>query len=104
MINAKTKLTHSIFHDRYRVDRSYLESLETRALLQNYTLEAGVILEGNFVTPNPEETYLHWGWEAPMCQLRGHFLGHWMSASARAVMMEGKDAVRNLYAKLMDVV
>ncbi|MCR5685473.1 MAG: glycoside hydrolase family 127 protein [Lachnospiraceae bacterium] len=104
MNNAKTILTNSIFNDRYRVDRAYLESLDTRALLQNYTLEAGVILEGNFVTPKPEETYLHWGWEAPMCQLRGHFLGHWMSACARVVMMEGKDATRALYAKLMEVV
>jgi uncharacterized protein len=25
---------------------------------------------------------IHWGWESPTCQLRGHFLGHWLSAAA----------------------
>ena len=25
---------------------------------------------------------MHWGWEAPTCQVRGHFLGHWLSAAA----------------------
>ena len=24
----------------------------------------------------------HGGWESPTCQLRGHFLGHWLSAAA----------------------
>lgn len=24
----------------------------------------------------------HGGWEDPSCQLRGHFLGHWLSAAA----------------------
>ena len=30
--------------------------------------------------PQPED--IHWGWESPTCQLRGHFLGHWLSAAA----------------------
>ncbi len=25
----------------------------------------------------------HWGWESPTCQIRGHFLGHWLSAMSR---------------------
>ncbi len=102
MINSvKTNLIHSIFSDRLEVDKRYLLSLDSRALLQNYTLEAGVILENNQITPDPSNTYLHWGWESPTCQLRGHFLGHWMSASSKIIYSEG---CRELEAKLYDIV
>ena len=98
---VNTKLIHSIFSDRLNVDKRYLLSLDSRALLQNYTLEAGVILENNQITPDPSNTYLHWGWESPMCQLRGHFLGHWMSAASKIICFEGN---RELDAKLKDII
>src|SRR5260370_7166549 len=31
----------------------------------------------------------HWGWESPACQLRGHFLGHWLSAAAKRYAATG---------------
>ncbi|MCR4990598.1 MAG: glycoside hydrolase family 127 protein [Lachnospiraceae bacterium] len=99
--NVKANLNNSIFKDRLRVDKDYLMSLDLRALLQNYTVEAGVILEGNQITPDPSNTYLHWGWESPTCQLRGHFLGHWMSACAHILAVE-KD--RQLEARLYEVI
>ncbi len=99
--NLRSELLHSMFRDRLNVDERYLLSLDSRALLQNYTLEAGVILENNQITPDPSNTYLHWGWESPMCQLRGHFLGHWLSASARIIAEKGN---RQLQAKLEDII
>lgn len=71
-----------LFRDRMDINRNYLLELDSQCLLQNFYLEAGVILPGLQVVDNPENANLHWGWEAPTCQLRGHFLGHWLSAAA----------------------
>ena len=50
--------------------------LESSALLQNYYQEAGLHQEFGV------KKMAHGGWEDPSCQLRGHFLGHWLSAAA----------------------
>jgi len=63
---------------RRNENREYLLRLKTENLLINYALEAGVSTGyGDF-----DHTKLHNGWESPVCQLRGHFLGHWLSAAA----------------------
>jgi DUF1680 family protein len=59
------------------LNRRYLLSLHSENLLQNYYLEAGLW------SPPGKPDDCHWGWESPTCQLRGHFLGHWLSAAAR---------------------
>lgn len=85
-VNAdKVKLTGGIFKERQQLNRAYLLSLDTQCLLQNFYLEAGIIMPGLQVVPDPENANLHWGWESPTCQLRGHFLGHFMSAAAKLV-------------------
>src|SRR5690554_3487811 len=70
------KLLPGIFNDRSNLNREYMISLSNQNLLQNYYLEAGLWK----TTDKPENC--HWGWESPTCQLRGHFLGHWLSAAA----------------------
>ena len=59
-----------------RDNRNYLMELTTRNLLYNYELEAALTHDANI----PAD--IHGGWESPTCQLRGHFLGHWLSAAA----------------------
>lgn len=59
-----------------KCNREYLMELDSAALLQNYYQEAG--LNQNF----GGKFMAHGGWEDPTCQLRGHFLGHWLSAAA----------------------
>lgn len=59
-----------------RDNRSYLDELKSPALLQNFYQEAG--LYQNFGA----KFMAHTGWEDPSCQLRGHFLGHFLSACA----------------------
>lgn len=61
---------------REAANRAYLMKLNSDHLLFNYRLEAGRY-EGRDI---PEDA--HGGWESPVCQLRGHFLGHWLSAAA----------------------
>jgi DUF1680 family protein len=31
----------------------------------------------------------HWGWESLTCELRGHILGHWLSAAAHIIVQSG---------------
>ncbi len=81
-------LLPGLFRERYDINRNYLLSLSNQGLLQNFYLEAGIIIPGLQVIPKPEEAELHWGWDAPTCQLRGHFLGHWLSAAAMICSQE----------------
>jgi DUF1680 family protein len=51
-------------------DKAYLLRLKSDSLLYNFRHQAGVAAPG---TPCG-------GWEAPDCELRGHFVGHYLSA------------------------
>jgi len=70
-------LRDPFFAKKVDANRAYLLSLKSADLLQNFYSEAGL-----WSTPDRPES-CHWGWESPTCQLRGHFLGHWLSAAAR---------------------
>jgi uncharacterized protein len=61
---------------REKANREYLMKLTSDNLLFNFKLEAGRYTGRGI----PEDA--HDGWESPVCQLRGHFLGHWLSAAA----------------------
>lgn len=86
----KARLLPGLFKERADINRAYLMELENRSLLQNFYLEAAVRDDRDL-----EE--MHLGWESPACQLRGHFLGHWMSAAA---MLSAQNNDRELKAKL----
>lgn len=101
-INRKNvTVSDGLFRERMNANRDYLMELDTQCLLQNFYLEAGLILPGLQVVEDPANARLHWGWEAPICQLRGHFLGHWLSAAA-ALYASEKDMA--LKAKLDQIV
>ncbi len=79
MIELKGK--HVVVHDgdlkrREEANRRYLMKLTNDNLLFNYKIEAGRY-HGRDI---PHDA--HGGWETPVCQIRGHFLGHWLSAAA----------------------
>ena len=77
-----TKILPGIFARRMKINEDYLMELDPGCLLQNFYIEAGIIPPGGQVINDPDKAKMHWGWEAPSCQLRGHFLGHWLSAAA----------------------
>lgn len=66
-------------------NRAYLMRLKNQNLLQNFTHEAGIC----DIFGTGELDQIHGGWESPLCQLRGHFLGHWLSAAAMNVQATG---------------
>lgn len=80
MLNAvnysAVQLRDSDLLRRRRENYAYLMSLNNEHLLMNFKLEAGLFSSDH--TPSG----VHDGWESPFCQLRGHFLGHWLSAAA----------------------
>ena len=81
---ADVKLLPGLFQQRADLNRRYMLSLKSENLLQNFYMEAG--LWGPRDDPGDD---IHWGWESPTCQLRGHFLGHWLSAAARTAAATG---------------
>ncbi len=95
------RLLPGLFRERAEVNRTYLKELKEQGLLQSFYLEAGIVMPGLQVLDDPAAAALHWGWEAPTCQLRGHFTGHWMSAAAMLVMTEGD---RELKARLENMI
>jgi uncharacterized protein len=82
---GRVRLTGSVFAERARLNREYVASLKNENLLQNYYLEAGLWSPRFRMTSHGSASHgdeIHWGWESPTCQVRGHFLGHWLSAAS----------------------
>ena len=86
----KVSILPGLFRRRMDLNEAYLLELDSGCLLQNFYIEAGIIPPGGQVITDPDHARMHWGWEAPSCQLRGHFLGHWLSAAAALAASGGK--------------
>ena len=69
-------------------NRTYMMKLHNRNLLMNFMLEAGRFRSAEAVEG------IHGGWEYPTCQLRGHFLGHWLSAAAMRYTATGDREIK----------
>ena len=88
------KILPGLFARRMKLNEEYLMELDSVCLLQNFYLEAGIQLPDMQSVPDPAAAKLHWGWEAPSCQLRGHFLGHWLSAASALCANENRPQLR----------
>lgn len=81
-------LRPGMMQHRSDLNRAYLMSMSNANLLQNYYQEAGLW------HPRHLPEGCHGGWESPTCQLRGHFLGHWLSAAAKLYAATGDAEVK----------
>ncbi|MBL8759737.1 MAG: glycoside hydrolase family 127 protein, partial [Phycisphaerae bacterium] len=61
--------------DAFDLNVRYLKSLDPDRLLWSFRKTAGL--------PTPATPYA--GWEGAEIELRGHFVGHYLSACARAI-------------------
>jgi hypothetical protein len=84
---GQVRLLPGLFRQRRELAKAYLLRLKTDNLLQNHYLEAGMRIE----TPIEQ---MHLGWETPSCQLRGHFVGHWISALSMFATKDGDQLAR----------
>jgi DUF1680 family protein len=94
---GEVKLLNSQFLRRAQRNRDYVVSLKNKNLLQNFYMEAGLWnpqLRMDTAANREQAADIHWGWESPTCQLRGHFLGHWLSAAAYIAASTGDAEVR----------
>src|SRR6478672_7399959 len=66
------RLRDSIFKDNMQRDLEYLLQLEPDRFLHSFRVTAGL----------PSNAQPYGGWEAPEGELRGHSLGHYLSACA----------------------
>ena len=66
----EVRLLAGPFHDAMLRDEHYLLSLDVDRLLLNFRVNAGL----------PATAKPYGGWEAPDCELRGHCVGHYLSA------------------------
>jgi DUF1680 family protein len=81
---ADVKLLDGPFRHAQELDRKYLLSLPTDRLLHAFRRNAGL----------PSAATPLGGWEEPKCDLRGHFVGHYLSACALMVRSTGDQALR----------
>jgi DUF1680 family protein len=69
---TEVRLLPSFWKDTMELNRSFLYSLPNERLAYNFRVTAGL----------PSDADPLGGWEAPDCELRGHYVGHYLSACA----------------------
>lgn len=82
------KLAPSEFTVKRERDISYLMELKTEHLLFSHYAEAGLNGLLNYTVK------AHGGWDSPTSQIRGTFVGHWLSAAARAFQETGNQQLK----------
>jgi len=80
----QVKLLPGIFRDDLEVNRRYMMGLVPDRLLYSFRTVAKL--------PTPGEPY--YGWEAPNNELRGHFVGHYLSGCSLLAAQTGDAAVK----------
>ena len=78
------RLLEGPFRRAQELDHQYLLSLEPERLLHTYRLNAGL----------PSAAKPLGGWEEPKGELRGHFLGHYLSACALMYASTGDERLK----------
>ena len=78
-------LTDSWIRRREDLNRDFLYRLEPDRLLHNFRVNAGI----------PSNAKPLEGWESPDCGLRGHFVGHYLSACAAMIEKDGDSTLQS---------
>ncbi len=80
----EVQLLEGPFKHAMDLDEKYLLSLEVDRLLHTFRVNAGL----------PSSAKPLGGWEAPDCELRGHFVGHYLSACALMYASTGEKGLK----------
>jgi len=79
------RITQGPFQHAQEMDKRYLLSLDPARLLHVFRINAGL----------PSDAEPLGGWEDPKCELRGHFVGHYLSACSLMYATTGDSALRD---------
>jgi len=80
----QVRLLDGPFKDATERDRQYLHSLDSDRLLHTWRINAGL----------PSDAEPLGGWERPNCEVRGHSLGHYLSACALIYASTGDEKLK----------
>jgi hypothetical protein len=80
----QVRLLPGVFRDDVEVNRKYMMGLDPDRMLVSFRTTAGL--------PTTAEPY--YGWEAPNNELRGHYVGHYLSGCALMLAQTGDQAVK----------
>jgi DUF1680 family protein/alpha-L-arabinofuranosidase len=81
---TEVRLLDGPFQHAMELDRAYLLSLDVDRLLHNFRVNAGL----------PSNAQPLGGWEEPKVELRGHFVGHYLSACALMYASTGDERLK----------
>jgi uncharacterized protein len=81
---SQVRLLDGPFYDAMKRDKAYLLSLEPDRLLHTFRVNVGL----------PSEARPYGGWEAPNVELRGHSLGHYLSACSLMYASTGDEQLK----------
>jgi uncharacterized protein len=79
------RLLPSFWKETMELNRSFLYSLPNDRLAHNFRVTAGI----------PSDADPLGGWEDPKCELRGHYIGHYLSACAMLYASTGDEFIRS---------
>lgn len=85
------RLLDGPFRDAQQANIAYMKRLPSDRLLHVFRVNAGL----------PSQAQPLGGWEAPDCELRGHFVGHYLSGAATAFAATGDTEMRERGAALV---
>ncbi len=88
---AEVRLLDGPFRDAMLRDQQYLLSLDVDRLLYNFRVNAGL----------PTSAKPYGGWEAPTCELRGHSVGHYLSACSLMYASTGDSRFKERVDKIV---
>ena len=80
----QVRLLDSPFKAAMELDRKYLLDLDSDRLLHMFRVTAGL----------PSTAKPLGGWESPNCELRGHFMGHYLSGLSLMYAATGDQALK----------
>ena len=88
---TQVRLLDGPFKHAQELDHQYLLSLDPDRLLHTFRINAGI----------PSSAKPLGGWEEPKCELRGHFVGHYLSACALMYASTGDERLKQKAAAVV---
>lgn len=88
---TEVRLLPSFWKDTMERNRSFLYALPNERLAHNFRVTAGL----------PSDADPLGGWEAPDCELRGHYVGHYLSSCALMHASTGDEFIAHKAAELV---
>ncbi|HEY3742002.1 MAG TPA: beta-L-arabinofuranosidase domain-containing protein, partial [Bryobacteraceae bacterium] len=88
----QVRLLPGLAKDAQDWNRGYLDRLSADRLVRNFRINAGLADKAEQLG----------GWEEPVCEVRGHFTGHYLSATALMYASTGDSAVKAKGDQMVD--